>query len=122
MTDLNKIADKVRKLLALANNNSNAEEAASAAAMAAALLAEHNLTMDQVETAADDDARVSNGFETRNWSRNMCGALARLNFCKSWYMRGEKRGYDNVTLIGTQANVTVTTVMLDYLVQTADRL
>jgi hypothetical protein len=121
MTDLNKIADKVRKLLALANNNSNAEEAASAAAMAAALLAEHNLTTAQVETAADNDARASNEFETRNWSREMCHALATLNFCKSWY-RCERRGYDIVTFLGTQANVTTTTVMLDYLVQTADRL
>src|SRR6516162_7865398 len=112
MTDLNKIADKVRKLLALANNNANAEEAASAAAMAAALLAEHNLTMAQVEATADDDARASNEFETRNWSRDMCHALARLNFCKSWYTC-ERRGYDNVTLLGTQANVAATTVMLD---------
>ena len=119
-TDINKIADKVRKLLALANNNANAEEAASAATMAAALLAEHNLTMAQVEAAADD-ARISNELETRNWSRDMCHALAKLNFCKSWYTC-ERRGYDTVTLIGTQANVTTTTVMLDYLVQTATRL
>src|SRR5262245_545857 len=100
MTDINRIADKVRKLLALANNNPNEEEAASAAAMAAALLAEHNLTTAQIETAADD-ARTSNEFETRNWSRDMCHALAQLNFCKSWYSCGEKRGYDIVTILGT---------------------
>ena len=120
MTDLNKIADRVRKLLALANANSNEQEAASAAAMAAALLAEHNLTTAQVETA-DDDARTSDEFVIRNWSRDMCHALAALNFCKSWYTC-ERRGYDTVTFLGTQANVTTTTVMLDYLVQTADRL
>src|SRR5215475_1934094 len=119
-TDLNKIADKIRKLLALANNNSNAEEAASAAAMAAALLAEHNLTVGQIETAVDD-ARTSDEFVTRNWSRAMCHALAELNFCMSWYS-SERGGYDTVTILGTQANVTTTRVMLDYLVQTAIRL
>ena len=122
MEEINKIADKVRKLLALANNNSNAEEAASAAAMAAALLAEHNLTLGQVETA-DDDARTSDEFVTRNWSRDMCHAFAALNFCKSWYtIEKGGRGYDTVTILGTQANVAATAVMLDYLVQTADRL
>jgi Protein of unknown function (DUF2786) len=120
MIDISKIVDRVRKLLALANNNANEKEAASAAARATALLAEHNLTMAQVESAGDD-ARISNEFETRNWSREMCHALAKLNFCKSWY-ECERRGYDSVTILGTQANVATTAVMLDYLVQTAVRL
>jgi hypothetical protein len=117
---INKIADRVRKLLALANNNPNEEEAASAAALAAALLAEHNLTMAQVECGADE-ARVNNEFETRNWCREMRHALADLNFCYCVYTT-VRRGHDWVTIIGTQANVETTKVMLDYLVQTANRL
>jgi hypothetical protein len=118
IADKDTIAKKVRKILALANNNS---KAASAAAMAAALLAEHNLTMERIEEGSAEDTRISDEFETRNWCREMRHALAELNFCFCAYKTG-KRGHDSVTIIGTQANVETTKVMLEYLVQTGIRL
>lgn len=45
MTDMNKIADKIQKLLALAGNNPSQEEAETAALMAQKLIAKYNVDM-----------------------------------------------------------------------------
>ena len=47
MTDMNKMLDKVRKLLALAGNNPSEEEAQAAALKAQELIAQYNLDLSQ---------------------------------------------------------------------------
>ena len=47
MTDMNKMLEKVKKLLALAGNNPSEEEAQAAALKAQELIAQYNLDMSQ---------------------------------------------------------------------------
>ena len=49
MTDMNKIVDKIQKLLALAGNNPSQEEAENAALMAQRLIAKYNVDMSQAQ-------------------------------------------------------------------------
>lgn len=137
-----KLADRIRKLLALAGNNPSEAEAASAMERAAALMTEHNLTMAEVEALGSADRRVEQRYEgqrgRQTWARSIWGAVARLNFCFYFYHRPSPRGgFERVAggtkwvdphrgdlhvVIGMRANVVSTQVMAQYLIETIDRL
>jgi hypothetical protein len=119
---INSLVDRIRKLLALAGNNPSEREAAMAMERASALMAEHNLTMAQVETLGTDDERIEDQFigehKRQPWVRSIWDAVAELNFCFFVY-----RVYDEqYFLIGARANVETTKIMVAYLVQTVERL
>src|SRR5262249_14315516 len=123
-----KLAERIRKLLALAGNNPSEAEAAMAMERASALLAEYNLTMAEVETLGTDDERIEgthkSEYARQTWARSLWGAVADLNFCfhcytpRSW----EPASMDEHILIGTRANVEATKAMALYLVATVERL
>jgi Protein of unknown function (DUF2786) len=83
--ELEKVAERVRKLLRLAERRGgNEAEAASAAAKAQEILLAHNLTASAVEeggasSGKREDARVRGG--AREYEREMWRAVAELNFC-----------------------------------------
>lgn len=97
--DTDKLLDRVRKLLALADSP-NVHEAASAAALAQALIDEHRLqTLLDAEAddahAADalDDGRTTpleTGRRVRTWKTVLAAGLARLNSCVA-YTTGRKK-------------------------------
>lgn len=135
MSDINleKIADKVRKLLALAQGNSNEAEATAAAQKAQDLLAAYNLDMSSVGSSnAEESAREKNSLMggTAEWQRQLWAAVAKLNFCMYFYERkyGKKRENGPVRLrwhhvvIGRKINVLATKLMCEYLEETIDRL
>jgi hypothetical protein len=75
-----KLLEKIRKLLALARDPSNEHEAALAAAKARELLAEHNLTLKDVEIGSipSGERRVDMGGRVERWIRVLARATVKL--------------------------------------------
>jgi Protein of unknown function (DUF2786) len=139
-----KIAERVRKLLALAGNNPSEAEAISAMERASSILAEHNLETAEVGVSGSTDTeRVKeerDGDSPRQtWARIIWDAVARLNFCFHTYQTPRPDGGferlaggilrnttghrgDRHFIIGTRGNVAVTIAMATYLVETVERL
>ena len=116
-----KVFDKIQKLLAL-TESSNEHEAALAAEKAHELLAEHNLSMAQVESANKSQKskeHVGHTSATSNlgarWVRNLWQATARLYFCEYLYNRGNHKTYH--TVIGSEANTVTACHMAEYFTQ-----
>jgi hypothetical protein len=141
---MERIVDRIKKLLALADNNPSEAEAAIALERASALMAEHNLTMAQVEAHGGGEQRIEashdGAYRSQTWARSIWGSVARLNFCMysywhsnrgdvGWYQkpgggieRGPPRKVDEHSVIGTRANVESTKAMVDYLIGAIERL
>jgi len=138
---MERIAERIRKLLALASNNPSEAEATIALERASALMAEHNLTMAQVDAHGTGDERVEekhNGaYRQQTWARNIWGSVCDLNFCLYFYVSSQRsrgrwlpekqcyappREVDEHKIIGTRSNVETTKAMVDYLITTIERL
>ncbi len=117
------IISKVEKLLALARNNPNENEAQSATEKAMELLAAYNLDMASIgkQTSNRKDQKLKGGLYS--WQRELWNAVAQLNFCKYWFIRGLARGqsYEH-RILGRVENVASTKVMAEYLQDTIERL
>lgn len=120
-----KIIDRIRKLLAMATS-ANEQEAAAFAGKAQALLAEHNLTPDDIKGEEDDELGmdVSTLTDSYPWRRPLADAVARMYFCSYAYgdvVRGKTK-YDVHGFIGRKHNVEVAKLMFDYLWRAVDRM
>lgn len=119
------VIEKVRKLLALANNNDNEHQAAAAANKAMELLEAYNLQMSDVERTKTGAKRTDNkrGGGLYKWQREVWKQVAALHFCLYEEIKGLRAGskYEH-RLVGSQANVTGAELMADYLVRTVERL
>lgn len=120
-----KIIERIKKLLALANNNPSESEAQSAMAKAQELLEAWNLDAATIGKTAQGrprkDQKQKGGLY--GWQRNLWKAVAELNFCAHWSIKGLERGstYEH-RLLGSHANVVSTQVMAEYLQQAIERL
>lgn len=125
-----KLIDKLRKLLALADPTRGATEAEAASAMAKvqSLLAEHNLSLSDLETGPSGP-RIKEDKELRTdsrpWRRALAISVARLYFCDHFYSFHKeftaKRScgyirYDVHHFIGEEHNVLVAKIMFLYLI------
>src|SRR5262245_44063943 len=138
-----KLAERIAKLLRLANNNPSEREAVAAMERAYALMEEHNLTMAQVDAHGSGDERVQEcvdgDYRGQTWARDIWAGVARLNFCMYAYMPAERvqryrrtadgqieklprREVDEHLIVGTQSNVASTKVMVEYLIAAVERL
>jgi Protein of unknown function (DUF2786) len=121
-----KLADRIRKLLALAGNNPSEAEAAMAMERASALMAKHNLSMAEVQTVGTEDERIEDQSESsgrrQTWARYVWDATSKLNFCFYFYRKARGHQNDLRFIIGTRGNVEATKVMAFYLVETVERL
>jgi len=120
------VIEKVRKLMALANNNDNEHQAEAAANKARELLEAYNLDLAHVN-------KETHGFTPRDkqnlrgglysWQRDLWNMTAQLNFCKYWFIRGLQAGssYEH-ELLGSKVNVISTTIMAQYLQDAVERL
>lgn len=119
------VIEKVRKLLALANNNPSEEEASVASAKAMQILAAFNLDMAVVEQGGKSSKRsdqfLAGGLYV--WQRELWLAVAELNFCQYWYVPGQTRGskYEH-RLLGRKENVVGTQLMATYIQNAIERL
>lgn len=115
-----KILDRVRKMLALANDTRASEgERDNALRMAHNLLAKHNLSLADVEAAARN-ASDPRGEHTevgwaQPWARTIYDAMAHLFFCR--YAYGGKVNSTKLRhkMIGRASNATTALLMADYL-------
>lgn len=128
---MEKILERVRKLLALAGNNPNENEALAALEKAHGILAEHNLLIEEVRAAGDgkgsEDMERGAGKTDTNLPerhfRHVWSAVARAHFCVCASYRPNPKRYRTIyTMVGRRINVIVATQMALYLCQTMRRL
>jgi len=135
--ELEKIADRIQKLLRLSKDGGATEaEAALAAEKAQEIMAEYNLTMAEIEdrgdSTGDDGKREQQSHQAGlyQWQRDLIAVLGETNYCivsitKEW-REGKhkkiKRMRNTFKVLGRAANVAAVTVTFDYLVTTMARL
>lgn len=114
----NRIIEKVRKLLALANDNGASEgERDNAMRMAYAFLAKHNLTEDDLEIKEIRELITMIGF-SQPWARSIAMSLAKLCFCNYYIVRGTKFKHN---FVGKASNAVTAQLMTDYVVRSVQR-
>jgi hypothetical protein len=122
---MEKIIDRIKKLLELANNNPNEHEAQAAMAKATEMLEAYNLDMAVLGTsgkgAQRSDTKKNGGLY--GWQRKLWKAVAEMNFCHYLSVKGLAKGstYEH-RLIGSHANVVSTEMMAAYLQETVEKL
>lgn len=131
MNVTDKIIERVQKLLALAGGNTNENEASAAVAKAHAILAEHNLSMQQVEahdasTGGEGDERGALNTETKFFEKQwkwIWNTVAEANYCSMFSVRlpGEGRT-TTYTVVGRKVNAVVASQLAMYLCVTVRRL
>lgn len=144
MSDHNEsLIRRIQKLLALANHNSNEAEASSAMMKVQELLAAHGLEMAEVQARkvngvgqaeGSPEARTKSSLDFSamyQFQRDLMSSVAKNNFCFHFIDEREKKdpraryGVRKVkthVLVGSHVNVTVATMLYEYLIQTMDRL
>jgi len=119
--DKEKIVDRIRKLLALAQSD-NEHEAASAAANAQRLLSEHNLSMDQVELEAEAGSakfiHVPLPSRLAPWTIQLFASVAEAFDCRGLQEPCQKRGL----FVGVGADPKVAAFTFDYLERALKKL
>ena len=133
--DRDKIIEKIKKLLALAES-SNENEAALAAERVQDLLAKYNLTHMDLKEEVDEEFVTDADVEVRTdvggaiWQRPLRSAVARLYFCMHFYTACKRPmpgktwtyTYDRHSYVGAPHNVIVAKLMSDFLVDTVLKL
>jgi hypothetical protein len=130
-----RVLRRIRKLVALAEGGATEAEAETALRLAHEMLAEHNLSMDDVPENSDDvDPVTSDGEEwdryNEAWRRTLMHSAAQLYFCRYFFsdkiVPGKntalsQRGVKH-TFVGRPHNVAVARLMGRYFVTTVNRL
>lgn len=114
-----RILDKVKKLLALANNAGATEgERDNALRMAHNMLAKHNLAMRDLEEHEQQEGREEVKSETfgMQWCRAIARDMANLFFCKTYL--GGKLNATRMTyyFVGKESNAVTAQLMTEYLI------
>jgi hypothetical protein len=120
--EIDRIVERIKKLLALSSSQ-NPHEAALAAAKAQELLFRHNLSLSMVEAALEggSSAYVSDRFDSGGWMHwrlRLLSAVARNNFCRGVSYQGTR----DVGIVGEPHNVTVVKHLYAFLVREVLRL
>lgn len=121
-----KIIDRVKKMLALANCSGAAEgERDNALRMAYNLLAKYNLTMDQVDAhnATPQEARESQQakFVVYPWARSIASIVGELFFCNYYFMRSGTGKQATHVFIGKASNAATAQYMSEFVVRSVTR-
>ena len=111
-----KVADKIRKLLAL-SQSPNVHEAERAAALAAELMARHQVSEamveDDAEMAAIDEASLDTAKRRVVWKASLLVALARATGCE-FYLRRDRDTVD-YRVVGRVADIDAVRYLYLYL-------
>lgn len=128
---LDRIVERVQKLLALGRRGGTEAEAAAAMAKAQELLTTHNLDMATVEQTQLGSAYREKAFQGGGgyvYQRELWSEVARLNFCLHFRryvqesFKGKVMWRNKHMIVGRTVNVRATIAMGEYLEQTIDRL
>lgn len=125
VVDMESIANKIKKLLAL-SQSPNEAEAIAASKKAQDLLTRYNLSMADVADpqAIDEEVEQQTLFHLdskREWVITLLDGVARANFCSIIMTSGKGYGCD-YKLIGRPSNIAVASLMYEYLSETVERL
>lgn len=111
--DMDKLFDRIRKLLALGKNNSNENEANIAIQRAHKLLAKYNLSLSDIpenERDAQDpyvtEEKYQPNFQGSAAIRVVYSSIGKLYFCKVWRTNDPKKG-DTFHFAGRRSNATI---------------
>lgn len=126
MSNTDKIIDRVKKMMALANCTGAAEgERDNALRMAYNLLAKHNLTMTQVEArdSTPQEQRESQKatFVVYPWARQIASLVGDLFFCNYYFMRNHTGKQAEHVFIGKASNVATAQYMSEFVVKSVCR-
>lgn len=124
-SETERILERVRKLMRLANDPAAAEgERDNALRMAHATLAKHNLSMSEAEAAGaePEEERTVGPLYGRNhpWTRTVATGIAKLFFCEYFYV--PLKGAQVIHyFVGRQSNVITANEMQKYITKSIDR-
>ncbi len=132
MTDTNsnaaqeKIIDRVKKMMALANCAGATEgERDNALRMAYNLLAKHNLTMSEVDahntTPEENRESQKATFVVYPWARQIAGLVGSLFFCNYYFMRSGSGKQATHVFIGKASNAATAQYMSEFVVKSVCR-
>ena len=112
-----RIIDKIKKLLALAQDDGATEgERDNALRMAHAFLAKHNLSMASLEEPEEERQRIHEEFYGRPWAKTVAHSVAKLFFCKYYIMSSGKKNMIHHYFVGKESNSITALGMARYLV------
>lgn len=118
-----RLINKMKKLLAMANDKSSENEAAIAMRQLHALLSKHNISMAEVEDNGDAEEQVDRSHELhrdRPWKRLVALNIAKLYFCDMYFTR-IGGGKSNYFFVGTETNRTFALAIFDMVIKTIER-
>lgn len=114
-----RIIDRVRKLLALANDAAASQgERDNALRMAYATLAKHNLNMADVGSAQTQEVREQQvaQMSVYPWARGIAHSLAGLFFCSYYYSRSSNPKFASHYFVGRQSNAITANELAQYII------
>lgn len=117
--EIDKVIERVKKMIALGNNEGATEaERETALRMAYNILAKYNLSMaDMTTEQTEDREEQSVTICGDKWIRSLSVMVSKLFFCKYYFTRTDTSGKDVHTFIGLQTNVITARYMSEYLVR-----
>lgn len=124
---MEKIINKVKKLIALGTNEGATEgERDNAIRMAHGLLAKHNLSMIDLSEVAEERTKLFSEYHNVPWTGVAANAIAKLFFCFCYAEgkrpnsigQGSKR---KLFFIGKESNVTTALLMSDYIISSINK-
>ena len=121
-----KIIERVKKMMALANCTGAAEgERDNALRMAYNLLAKYNLSMSQVEahnnTPQEERESQKAKFVVYPWARQIAGLVGSLFFCNYYFMRSHTGKQADHVFIGKASNVATAQYLSEFVVKSVCR-
>ena len=128
MTDISKLVEKIAKLRAVAEKgNLGEEETKLFADKVAELLAQHNLSLSDLDR--EENSIIEEHWHTiycDPWRRYIAHSAARLYFCdcyyRKWYDEVSHKVRDGIVFVGTATNIFVAKEMSEYLFNTTMRM
>lgn len=118
---MNETIDKIKKLMALANNNPNAEEADSAMKFAARLMMQHNIKesdIKHVEQKAGKGARHDE--DPDKWRTYVANGIACLYNCRAVWYAGDRT--NSLAFIGRPVNTEACDVTYPWVINQIEAL
>ena len=117
-SELDKILDRVRKLLSLAGNNPNQHEAASAAEMAKRILNEYNLSLSDIELQEILSKEVTfHELRISSWKQILAVKIAEIFDCRVYGTSDlvNHGGKYKIVFVGNKSDVQVAYYVYEYL-------
>lgn len=123
---MDRILDRIKKLLALAGNNPSKEEALAAMAKAQAMMLEHKIELADIpdddpekhEEPILEEVDIGGNTRTVTWRRSLHMVICEAHFCKAVCLPGTTRKQ----VVGKRSHIQLVTYLYNYLVREIDRL